>query len=97
MFVPGEILTVTDQGLSSDCSLCQEKTARCVFEYIYFARLDSTLDGVSVYDARIRAGAALARSYPALADLVCGRAGLRDPCRQRFLGSLRDSLRFCLL
>ena len=69
---PGEILTVTDQGLSSDCSLCQEKTARCVFEYIYFARLDSTLDGVSVYDARIRAGAALARSYPALADLVCG-------------------------
>ena len=70
--LPGEIVTITREGISSDCTLCQEKKAHCIFEYIYFARLDSTLDGVSVYDARIRAGAALARSYPALADLVCG-------------------------
>ena len=76
---PGEILTITDKGLSSDCSLCQEHRAHCIFEYIYFARLDSTLDGISVYDARLRAGAALAKSWPALAkswpaqaDLVCG-------------------------
>ncbi|MBM6971694.1 amidophosphoribosyltransferase, partial [Mordavella massiliensis] len=69
---PGEILTITDKGLSSDCSLCQERHAHCIFEYIYFARLDSTLDGISVYDARLRAGAALAKAWPAQADLVCG-------------------------
>ena len=69
---PGEILTITDKGLSSDCSLCQEHRAHCIFEYIYFARLDSTLDGISVYDARLRAGAALAKAWPAQADLVCG-------------------------
>ena len=46
--------------------------AHCVFEYIYFARLDSTLDGVKVYDARIRGGKSLAKSYPVQADLVTG-------------------------
>ena len=70
--LPGEIVTITREGISSDCTLCQEKKAHCIFEYIYFARLDSTLDGVDIYDARLRAGAALARSYPADADLVCG-------------------------
>ena len=65
-------MTITREGISSDCTLCQEKKAHCIFEYIYFARLDSTLDGVDIYDARLRAGAALARSYPADADLVCG-------------------------
>lgn len=71
---PGEILTITKDGLHSDRSLAlkEEKPAHCVFEYIYFARLDSTLDGVSVYDARIRGGKALARSYPVEADLVAG-------------------------
>ena len=59
---PGEILTITDKGLSSDCSLCQERHAHCIFEYIYFARLDRTLDGISVYDARLRAGAALTKA-----------------------------------
>ena len=69
---PGEILTITSSGLSSDFTLCQEKQAHCIFEYIYFARLDSTLDGINIYDARTRAGAALARSYPVEADMVCG-------------------------
>ena len=69
---PGEILTITADGITSNCQLCQETHAHCIFEYIYFARLDSTLDGVNIYDARIRAGAALAAAYPADADLVTG-------------------------
>lgn len=69
---PGEIITITKDEISSDCRLCQDKHAHCIFEYIYFARLDSTLDGVNIYDARIRAGAALAAAYPVDADLVVG-------------------------
>ena len=70
--LPGEMITITEKGLKSDLSLCQEKQAHCIFEYIYFARLDSTLDGIPVYDARIRAGRALAKAFPADADLVTG-------------------------
>ena len=69
---PGEIVTITRDGVFSDKSLQQEKRAHCVFEYIYFARLDSHIDDVSVYEARLRGGAALARSFPADADLVAG-------------------------
>lgn len=70
--IPGEIVTITREGVYSDFSLTGKKTAHCVFEYIYFARLDSTLDGVRVYDARIRGGKSLAKSYPVEADLVTG-------------------------
>ncbi len=69
---PGEIVTVTRDGVFSDKSLQQEKRAHCVFEYIYFARLDSKIDNISVYEARIRGGATLAKTYPVDADLVCG-------------------------
>ncbi|HIZ81672.1 MAG TPA: amidophosphoribosyltransferase [Candidatus Mediterraneibacter pullistercoris] len=71
---PGEIVTITKDGIASDLSMAvpAEKQARCIFEYIYFARTDSMLDGVSVYHARILAGKALAQSYPAEADLVVG-------------------------
>lgn len=69
---PGEILTITKEGIRSDRQLAGKKPAHCVFEYIYFARLDSTMDGVNVYDARIRGGRSLARSYPVEADLVTG-------------------------
>lgn len=69
---PGEIVTITEKGIFSDRTLCQKKQAHCIFEYIYFARPDSTMDGINIYDARIRAGAALAQSYPVEADLVCG-------------------------
>ena len=69
---PGEVITITKEGIHSNYDLCQGKRAHCIFEYIYFARLDSTLDGVSVYDARIRAGKALAKSYPVEANLVTG-------------------------
>lgn len=70
--MPGEIVSVTREGLSSNTELCQEKQAHCIFEYIYFARLDSRIDGISVYEARLRGGAALAKAYPVQADLVAG-------------------------
>lgn len=69
---PGEMVIITKDGVKSDKSLAKEKRAHCVFEYIYFARLDSTMDGVRIYDARIRGGKSLAKSYPVEADLVTG-------------------------
>ncbi len=70
--MPGEIVSVTREGLSSNTELCQEKQAHCIFEYIYFARLDSRMDGIPVYEARLKGGAALAKAYPVHADLVAG-------------------------
>lgn len=71
---PGEIVSFTKHGIESDRSMAIDarKQARCIFEYIYFARTDSTLDGVNVYHSRIIAGKALAKSYPVDADLVVG-------------------------
>lgn len=69
---PGEIVSITREGISSNTELCQEKQAHCIFEYIYFARLDSKIDGIPVYEARMRGGAALAKAYPVEADLVAG-------------------------
>lgn len=71
---PGEIVTITKTGIQSDKSLClpEGKQARCVFEYIYFARPDSVFDGVSVYHSRVFAGRCLAQDSPVEADLVVG-------------------------
>ena len=70
--LPGEVVTVSGGEVRSQMLPKEEKCAHCIFEYIYFARLDSTMDGVRVYDARIRAGRMLAKSYPVEADLVTG-------------------------
>ena len=70
--LPGEVITISEKGISSNMDLCQKEHAHCIFEYIYFARLDSCIDGVNVYDARVRAGRALAESYPVEADIVAG-------------------------
>lgn len=72
--LPGEIVTISESGIHSDTSLClpKPKEARCIFEYIYFARPDSIIDGVSVYQSRIKAGRFLTMDHPVEADVVVG-------------------------
>ena len=70
---PGEMLVFSKEGIRSDRTHCGEKRRRCcIFEYIYFARPDSVIDGVSVHEARLRAGRILAESCPVDADVVIG-------------------------
>jgi amidophosphoribosyltransferase len=72
--LPGEVVAITQDGITSDTSMAlpKEKEARCIFEYIYFARPDSRLDGKSVYASRIQAGRFLAMDSPVDADIVTG-------------------------
>lgn len=73
--LPGEVVTISPEcGIASDMSMClpEKEQGRCIFEYIYFARPDSHIDGVSVYGARIKAGKFLAMDSPVEADLVTG-------------------------
>ncbi len=69
---PGEIVVVDSNGLHSNKEMCGQKTAMCVFEYIYFARPDSIIEGASVHQARLNAGKFLALESPAEADIVIG-------------------------
>lgn len=71
---PGEIVSITKDGIRSNCDMCLPtgQSARCIFEYIYFARPDSEIDGVSVYQSRINAGRYLAQDSPVDADIVVG-------------------------
>lgn len=69
---PGEILIISRDGIRSDRRHCGRKSALCVFEYIYFARPDSVIEGASVHSARLRAGRFLAQESPAEADVVVG-------------------------
>ncbi len=70
---PGEVVVVDKNGLRSLERHCNKVTrALCVFEYIYFARPDSVIDGASVHTARLRAGAFLALEHPVQADVVVG-------------------------
>ncbi|MGB1699538.1 MAG: amidophosphoribosyltransferase, partial [Nannocystaceae bacterium] len=67
--VPGEVVVIDQDGIKSH-TLPTEKPARCVFEQVYFARPDSVLDDVSVYDARVRMGRQLAKERPVEGDVV---------------------------
>ncbi len=70
---PGEILVFQRDGIISRQEHCGKSCRTpCIFEYIYFARPDSVIDGVSVHAARLRAGEILARPHPVEADLVIG-------------------------
>ena len=71
--LPGEIITIDQNGLSSDCRRCGSAPQKtCIFEYIYFARPDSTIEGVNVHAARVNAGRILAKTHPVDADIVIG-------------------------
>ena len=70
---PGEILVFTKNGVVSRKEHCKKKDKKlCIFEYIYFARPDSVIDGISVHTARVRAGHILAKTHPVDAYIVIG-------------------------
>ena len=68
----GEIIVISKDGIKSIDTHVNTKSNICIFEYIYFARPDSVIQGVSVHHARIRAGEILAEKSPASADIVIG-------------------------
>ena len=84
---PGEVVTLTPSGIVSNRELCfkdSSKQARCIFEYIYFARPDAVIDGVGVYASRIKAGRFLAMDSPVEADMVVGVPESGNPAAQGY-------------
>lgn len=70
---PGEIVIFDKDGVRSIRDHCEKSPHKiCIFEYIYFARPDSVIEGTSVHEARVRAGACLAMEHPVQADVVIG-------------------------
>ena len=69
---PGEIVVIDENGMRSIETHCGSKGSMCVFEYVYFARPDSVIEGSSVHMARLRAGKYLWREHPVDADIVIG-------------------------
>ena len=71
--LPGEVVYFDKEGVHSIKTHCgKQKKHICVFEFVYFARPDSVIDGVSVHSARVKAGEYLAKSHPVEADIVIG-------------------------
>lgn len=85
---PGEIVVVTQDGIHSITTHCGKGSSLCVFEFVYFARPDSVIDGASVHEARVRAGEELARQYKVEADVV---VGVPDSGLDAALGYARES------
>lgn len=69
---PGEIVVITEDGMESIQTEVREESKVCIFEYVYFARPDSVMDGASVHRSRFEAGVKLAKEHPVEADLVIG-------------------------
>ena len=69
---PGEIVLIGEDGIKSVQTETPGESRLCIFEFVYFARPDSRIDGASVHQARIEAGRILAREHPVDADLVIG-------------------------
>ena len=69
---PGEIVVISQDGIKSIRDNVQDKSHICIFEYVYFARPDSVIENVSVYESRKQMGRYLAKEHPVDADLVIG-------------------------
>lgn len=69
---PGEIVVFGSDGMTSFKENCNKEKGICIFEYIFFARPDSVIEGQSVYESRKLAGRLLAKKYPVDADVVIG-------------------------
>lgn len=69
---PGEVLTISNNGLESTNYSLYKHNYMCAMEYIYFARPDSIIEGLSVHNFRVDSGKVLAKKNPIKADLVCG-------------------------
>ena len=86
---PGEVVVFDKNGTRSFDEYCNQKPrSLCVFEYVYFARPDSVIDGASVHTARINAGRFLAKEHPVDADVVIG---VPDSGLDAALGYSRES------
>jgi amidophosphoribosyltransferase len=86
--LPGEICEITKTGFKSYPMEGSHPHARCMFEWVYFARPDSVIDGVSVHQARVGAGRILAKIHPVPADIVIG---VPDSGLDAALGYSRES------
>jgi amidophosphoribosyltransferase len=83
---PGEIVVINDQGVHSIKPFTRTRPRFCVFEYIYFSRPDSVVEGTAVYEARQRIGAELAREAPAGADVIVPVPDSGVPAAMGFAG-----------
>lgn len=73
--MPGEVLEIENGQITKQSFLDKKKEKKaglCIFEYIYFSRPDSVIDGLSVYESRFNMGRTLANEHPVDADVVCG-------------------------
>ncbi len=85
---PGEVVVVTNNTVKSEKFMPNERKGMCIFEYIYFARPDSIIDGINVHIFRENAGRCLARQAPVEADIV---AGVPDSGLDAALGYSKES------
>ena len=85
---PGEIAEITKDGIITHYVFERENKAHCMFEYVYFARADSIIDGRSVYEVRRKIGRILAREHPVKADFV---VPVPDSGRAHALGYAEES------
>ncbi|WP_010916612.1 amidophosphoribosyltransferase [Thermoplasma volcanium] len=67
---PGEVVEISDEGIRTIVSKSANRIAHCMFEYVYFSRPDSVIDGINVYAARVNMGRILAKESPVEADIV---------------------------